>query len=108
MIVLHYLYKLYMNEIRGRVLLFVAEDVLGEARVLAGRMTASLGLPVSLQVILRALIEEGLKRQDHPRLTGSIEAHANAVREARRSARRGPGRGASPRPSHAGRSRVRK
>jgi hypothetical protein len=51
-------------------------------------MTATLGLPVSLQVILRALIEDGLKRRNHPHLTANIAAHAKAVREARRRARR--------------------
>src|SRR2546427_3547159 len=47
---------------KTRVLLVLPEDVLGQARVLAGRATAALKLPVSLQIVLRALIEEGLKR----------------------------------------------
>jgi hypothetical protein len=96
-----------MSENRGRVLLILSEAVLGQARVFAGEMTATLRLPVSLQIILRALIEEGLRRKDHPQLTGNIEAHAVAVREARRMGRRGRGRDASPRRSGAGRSRVR-
>jgi hypothetical protein len=91
-----------MNNLRGRVLLFVSENVLGQARVLAGEMTATLGLPVSLQVVLRALIEEGLEQRRHPHVSGRIEAHANAVREARRMARAGPRR-AAPRPGRGAR-----
>ena len=72
---------------RARVLLILAEDVLAEARVLAGKATVKLKLPVSLQIILRALIEEGLKRQNHPALLANIEAHANTVRRTRRLAR---------------------
>jgi len=107
-ILLHYLYKLYMNETRDRVLLIVSEGVLSQARVLAGRMTATLGLPVSLQVILRALIEEGLKQKDRRRLTGTIAAHANAVRAARRMARRGSGPEARRRRNGVGRLRAKK
>jgi hypothetical protein len=77
-----------MLEDRARVLLILSEDVLARARVLAGRATVRLKLPVSLQIILRALIEEGLKRADHPALLTNIEAHANAIRRTRRLARR--------------------
>jgi len=73
---------------RARVLLILSEDVLARARVLAGKTTVKLKLPVSLQIILRALIEEGLKRENHPTLLASIEAHANAIRRSRRLARR--------------------
>jgi hypothetical protein len=72
---------------RARVLLILSEDVLAEARVLAGKATVKLKLPVSLQIILRALIEDGLTRQNHPALLANIEAHANTVRRARRLAR---------------------
>lgn len=85
---------------RARVLLILSEDVLTEARVLAGKATVKLKLPVSLQIILRALIEEGLRRQNHPALLANIEAHANTVRRARRLARlqakSGPPRGEEP------------
>jgi hypothetical protein len=77
-----------MVQDRARVLLILSEDVLARARVLAGKATVKLKLPVSLQIILRALIEEGLKRADHPVLLASIEAHANAIRRTRRFARR--------------------
>ena len=73
---------------RARVLLILSENVLGEARVLAGKATVRLKLPVSLQIILRALIEEGLKRRNHPALLANIEAHANMIRRTRRLARR--------------------
>src|SRR3990172_1735188 len=36
------------------------------ARVLAGKATTTLKLPVSLQIVLRAFIEEGLKRGRRP------------------------------------------
>lgn len=71
----------------GRVLLILSEDMLARARVLAGKATILLKLPVSLQVVLRALIEEGLKRDHQPSVLPTIEAHAHAVREARRLAR---------------------
>jgi hypothetical protein len=75
-------------ENRARVLLILSEDVLARARVLAGKATVKLKLPVSLQIILRALIEEGLKRENHPALLANIEGHANAIRRTRTLARR--------------------
>ena len=83
---------------RARVLLILSEDVLAEARVLAGKATVKLKLPVSLQITLRALIEDGLKRQNHPDLLANIEAHANTVRRTRRLGRLQAKSGA-PRPS---------
>jgi hypothetical protein len=80
-----------MLENRVRVLLILSEDVLARARVLAGKATMRLKLPVSLQVVLRALIEEGLGREDDPALRAKIEADANAIRRTRRLARRRAG-----------------
>ncbi len=77
-----------MFENTTRVLLILAADVLDRARVMAGKATTALKLPVSLQIVLRVLIEEGLKRDGHPALLASIEGQARAVREKRRSARR--------------------
>jgi len=71
-------------------------------------MTAALRLSVSLQIILRVLIEDGLKRKNHPDLAASIETHARAVRQARRMARRSPGPEAPGRRSGAGLTRRRK
>ena len=42
----------------------------------AGKTTASLKLPVSLQIVLRALIEEGLKRENNTALLANIESQA--------------------------------
>ena len=56
-----------MFENEGRVLLILSQDVLDQTRVLAGRATVALKLPVSLQIVLRALLEVGLQaeRGDH-------------------------------------------
>jgi hypothetical protein len=76
-----------MFENKARILLILSQDVLDQARVLAGKATAALKLPVSLQIVLRALIGEGLKRDHHPLLLANIEDQAKAVRR-----RRGMGR----------------
>jgi len=70
-----------------KVLLILSQDALDRARVFAGKATISLKLPVSLQIVLRALIEEGLKRSDNPALLASIESQAKAARHARSVAR---------------------
>jgi hypothetical protein len=77
-----------MVDNRTRVLLILSQDAMDRARVLAGRATTAFKLPVSLQIVLRALIEEGLKRDDHPALLANIESQAKAVRQSRRVARR--------------------
>jgi hypothetical protein len=76
---------------KSKVLLVLSQDVLDRARVFAGRATAKLKLPVSLQIVLRALIGEGLKRGDDPALLASIEGQARAVRQTRRGASHGEG-----------------
>ncbi len=75
-------------EQKASVLLILSQDVLDRARVLAGKATTALKLPVSLQIVLRALIEEGLKRDDHPSLRANVEGQAKAVRHKRSVARR--------------------
>jgi len=72
-----------MFEKKTKVLLMLSPDVLDRARVLAGKATAALKLPVSLQIVLRTLIGEGLKREDHPALLANIEDQAKAVRHKR-------------------------
>ncbi len=72
-----------------RVLLILPRDLLDRARVLAGQATATFKLPVSLQIVLRALIGEGLKRADDPALLANVEGQAQAVRHIRAGARRG-------------------
>jgi hypothetical protein len=76
----------FMN--KTKVLLLLTQDVLDRARVLAGKATVALKLPVSLQIVLRALIEVGLKQEDRPVLLANIEDQAKAVRLQRSAARR--------------------
>ena len=80
-------------ENKTRLLLILSQDVLDQARVIAGKATTVLKLPVSLQIVLRALIWVGLKRESHPALYANIESQARAVRQKRSGARRaGEGR----------------
>ncbi len=72
---------------KTRVLLIVPQDVLDRARVFAGKATTVLRLPVSLQIVLRALIEEGLRRGDDPAILRNVEGQAKMVRHIRRVAR---------------------
>ena len=74
---------------KTRVLLVLSQDVLDRARTLAGRATTTLKLSVSLQIVLRALIEEGLKRKNDQALLANIERQAHIVRHIRRVARQG-------------------
>ena len=77
-----------MFENKTKVLLILSQDVLDRARVLSGKATTALKLPVSLQIVLRALIGEGLKREGHPALLANIEDQAKAVRHKRSRVRR--------------------
>lgn len=76
-----------MLAIKTRVLLILPQDVLDRARVLAGKATTAFKLPVSLQIVLRALVEEGLRRDQDPALLANIEGQAKAVRHLRTVAR---------------------
>jgi hypothetical protein len=77
-----------MFENKTKVLLIVPQDVLDRARGLAGEATTTLKLPVSMQIVLRALIEEGLNRDGDRKLFANIEGQARAVRRIRSLARR--------------------
>lgn len=66
-----------------KVLLVLSSEVLDRARVFAGRATTTLKLPVSLQIVLRAVIEEGLKRASAPALVANVERQAKAIRQNR-------------------------
>jgi hypothetical protein len=68
---------------KTKVLLIVTQDVLDRARVVAGKSTTALKLPVSLQIVLRALIEVGLKPDNHPALLANVAGQARAVRRQR-------------------------
>ena len=72
-----------MFENKARVLLILSQDVLDRARVVAGKATTALKLPVSLQIVLRALIGEGLRRNGDGHLLANIEGQARAVRRVR-------------------------
>ena len=72
-----------MFENKARVLLILSQDVLDRARVVAGKATTVLKLPVSLQIVLRALIGEGLRRDGDGHLLANIEGQARAVRRVR-------------------------
>jgi hypothetical protein len=72
---------------KTKVLLVLPSVVLDRARVLAGKATTALKLPLSLQIVLRALIEEGLKRGDAAVLLENFERQARMVRDIRRAAR---------------------
>ena len=91
-----------MFENESRVLLILPQDVLDLARVLAGKATTALKLPVSLQIVLRALIEEGLKRDGDRIILANVAAQAQAVRRIRSLARKGGNGGAERRISPAG------
>ena len=77
---------MFQNE--TRVLVILPRDLVDRARVLAGRATTSMRLPVSLQIVLRALIEEGLRRPTDPSLLANVSRQAETVRRIRREARR--------------------
>jgi hypothetical protein len=86
---------------RTRVLLILPQEIVDRARVLAGKATTALKLPVSLQIVLRALIEEGLRRDDDAALVANVEGQAKAVRQIRSLARRGDERMAPRKSRHA-------
>jgi hypothetical protein len=94
-----------MFERETRVLIVLPQDLVDRARGFAGRATISLKLPVSLQIVLRALIEEGLKRPADQALLANVGRQAATVRRIRSEARRRPAamsgqdhRGGRPRP----------
>lgn len=72
----------------ARVLMILPQDLVDRARGVAGRATTSMKLPVSLQIVLRALIEEGLKRPGDEALLANVRGQAEAVRRIRSVARR--------------------
>jgi hypothetical protein len=95
-----------MFDNEARVLMILPRDLVDRARALAGRATVAMKLPVSLQIVFRALIEEGLKRPGDPAILANVGRQAETVRRIRREARRRPAmqsapgsRAARPRPS---------
>jgi hypothetical protein len=74
---------------KTKVLLILPQDLLDKSRVLAGKATASLKLPVSVQIVVRALVEEGLKRSDDGAILANIGDQARAVRRVRSAVHQG-------------------
>lgn len=82
-----------MFEDKTRILLVIPQGLLDQARVFAGEATSKLKRPVSLQIVLRALIDEGLKRDGDRAVFANVEAQVQAVRRIRSLAGRdGSGR----------------
>lgn len=77
-----------MFEDKARVLLILPREVLDRARVFGGGAITKLKSPVSLQMVLRALIDEGLKRGGDRAILANIEGQVRAIRELRSRARR--------------------
>ena len=90
-----------------RILIILPRDLVDRARGLAGRATVAIKLPVSVQIVLRALIEEGLKRSTDPALHRNIGRQAATVRQIRRAARRRAATAPTARPAARPRSRAR-
>jgi hypothetical protein len=78
-----------MFEDRTRTLLILPQGVLDDVRVLAGKATTTLKLSVSVQIVLRALLEEGLKRDGDRSLLANIKGQAQAVHRIRSLGGRG-------------------
>jgi hypothetical protein len=72
-----------MFEDKTKVLLIIPQGVLDQARGFAGEATSRLKRPVSLQMVLRALIDEGLKRDGDRAVLANIEGQVQAVRQIR-------------------------
>jgi hypothetical protein len=76
---------------RPGVLFILPQEVLDRARVFAGEATTKLKRPVSLQMVLRALTDEGLKRDGDRAMLANIEGQVQAVRQIRSQAGRARG-----------------
>jgi hypothetical protein len=82
-----------MFEDKTKILLVVPQGLVDRARVFAGEATSKLKRPVSLQMVLRALIDEGLKRDGDRAVLANVEGQVQAVRRIRsRAGREGSGR----------------
>ena len=71
--------EMSMFEDKTRVLLALPQEVLDRARVFAGSATTRFKRPVSLQMVLRALIDEGLRRDGDRAILANIEAQIHAI-----------------------------
>jgi hypothetical protein len=89
-----------MFEDKTRVLLVVPREVVDRARVYAGAATTKLKRPVSLQMVLRALIDEGLKRDGDRAILANVEEQVQVILRIRSgmARARGPGKSLRNRP----------
>ncbi len=71
--------EMSMFEDKTKVLLVVPREVLDRARMFAGTATTRFKRPVSLQMVLRALIDEGLKRDGDRAVLAHVEDQVQAV-----------------------------
>jgi hypothetical protein len=67
-----------------RTVLILPQALLDRARVFAGEATSQLKRMVSLQMVLRALIDEGLKQHGGRGVLANVEGQAQAIRRIRR------------------------
>jgi len=72
-----------MFEAKAKVLLILPREVMDRARVFTGEAITRLKGPVSLQMVLRAFIDEGLKRGSQRAILANIQGQVRAVRELR-------------------------
>ena len=72
-----------MFEDKTKILLVIPQGVVDRARVFAGEAMSKLKRPVSLQMVLRALIDEGLKRAGDRAVLSNVEGQVQAVRRIR-------------------------
>jgi hypothetical protein len=72
-----------MFENKTSVLLAIPQEVVDRARVFAGVATTKFKRPVSLQMVLRALIDEGLKRDGDRAVLANVEEQLQAIRRIR-------------------------
>ena len=77
-----------MFEDKTKVLLMIPQGVLDRARGFAGKAMSKLKRPVSLQMVLRALIDEGLKRDGDGAVLVNVEGQVQAIRRIRSQAGR--------------------
>src|SRR6266404_3291268 len=71
--------EMSMFEDKTKVLLVVPRGVLDRARMFAGAATTRFKRPVSLQMVLRALIDEGLKRNGDRTVLANVEEQVQAI-----------------------------
>ncbi len=73
-----------MFDRKSKILLILPEDMLDRARALAGVLTTKLKRPVSLQMVIRGFVDEGLKRGRDRAFLDNVDAQVRAVRRIRR------------------------